>query len=72
MSLASCEIFGCGRDPKVDATVTAVIGEETVTVKVCEEHQIFFSTMDPEWYDIGFTYRHEVEVRPRPAVPVEG
>lgn len=66
-----CDIYGCRRkkaDPIV--TVEMAIAEEVVEVEVCAEHKDFISTAPADLYELGFTYRHEVEIRPLPAIPV--
>lgn len=65
-----CDIYGCRRkkaDPIV--IVEMAIGEEVVEVETCREHKEFIETAPADLYELGFTFRHEVEIRPLPAIP---
>lgn len=64
-----CQIYGCGRDRKLDASVTMDILEETRTLQVCDYHEEIFLTMNPAWYEVGFTYKNDVEFRLIPVQP---
>lgn len=66
----TCDIYGCLR-PKADPVVTVeiAVGEEIVEIEVCIEHKDFIETAPHDLYEVGFTYRHEVEIRPLPAIP---
>lgn len=65
-----CDIYGCRR-PKADpvAIVEMAIGEEVIEVETCTEHKEFIETAPADLYELGFTFRHEVEIRPLPAIP---
>lgn len=69
--MEQCQIYGCLRTQHPEATVTTDISGngDFKTYLICEFHQDLFQTMDPEWYEIGFTYRGEPEVRLSPFAP---
>jgi hypothetical protein len=62
-----CDIYGC-RNKKLpgEQSVTVTIGEETVELHLCDFHFDFLEQADPGLYDIGFTYRRDVEIRLKP------
>jgi hypothetical protein len=61
-----CDIYGC-RNSKLDQEPTSMtIGEETIELQLCDFHFDFLEQADPGLYDIGFTYRRDVEIRLKP------
>ncbi len=70
LDLDECSVFGCRRDKVNNSFIDILIGEENVRIEpICLTHIEYFQNTAPELYDIGWTYRREVEVRPHPAVP---
>lgn len=66
--IEECDIFGCRRDKTI--AVDPSILDGLVTLGICEHHSEFLLTTDSDLYDIGFTFRHEVEIRMHPITPV--
>lgn len=67
-----CDIYGCRNFKVSDSEVAIMIGETPVYISVCQFHLDYVNTTDPGLYEVGYTYRREVELRPIPAVAVEG
>lgn len=65
-----CDIFGC-RNPKAEpeALVEMTILNVDVTKTVCDFHRDFFEAASTELYEVGFTFRGDVELRLIPATP---
>jgi len=71
-----CELYGCLRDAvKPEVLVEFSIDEEVVEIAVCEYHKDYINNMDSTLYEVGFNFRHQVELRlrpvPLPVVPPE-
>lgn len=65
-----CQIFGCLNSYRDGGYITLEFPELEVTKTplVCQMHQQML-TETPELYDVSLTYRRDIEVRPKPAIP---